>query len=121
VRDRCATGQPLIATLVAILNEGEAGMPGSRGGPQARDQRREILQLEMEYAGVAVSELKRMRELKPENAKLEGRATKLTCRDEPRSACRRVSCTTIRWEDDYRRDPAFAKIRAKLLKAPRLE
>jgi putative transposase len=57
--------------IVGILKESEAGAKTKELCRQARDLRRDVLQLEAKCAGMTVSEARRLRELEHENAKLK--------------------------------------------------
>ena len=57
--------------IVAILKEGEAGMPVAELVRKHGISTATYYNWRSKYAGVAVSELKRMRELETENAKLK--------------------------------------------------
>ena len=57
--------------IVAVLGEGEAGMPVGELCRKHGISNATYYQWKSKYAGVAVSDLKRMRELEAENAKLK--------------------------------------------------
>jgi len=57
--------------IVAILKEGEAGMPVSDLARMHGISRATYFNWRSKYAGVSVNELKRMKELEAENAKLK--------------------------------------------------
>ena len=58
--------------IVAILKEGEAGVPVADLVRKHGISAATYYNWKSKYAGVAVSELKRLRELEAENAKLKG-------------------------------------------------
>jgi putative transposase len=57
--------------IVAILKEGEAGVPIDELTRKHKISRATYFNWRGKYGGVSVSELKRMRELEAENAKLK--------------------------------------------------
>jgi putative transposase len=57
--------------IVAILKEGEAGVPAAELVRKHGISAATYYNWKSKYAGVAVSELKRLRELEAENAKLK--------------------------------------------------
>lgn len=57
--------------IVSILRDGEARHSARRIGAEARHQPRDLLQLEVECAGATIADVKRMKELEAENAKLK--------------------------------------------------
>ena len=57
--------------IVAILKEGEAGVPVSELARKHGISRATYFNWRSKYAGVSVHELKRMKELEAENAKLK--------------------------------------------------
>lgn len=59
------------AQIVAILKEGEAGVPVAEIVRKHGISSATYYNWKSKYAGIAVSELKRMRELETENAKLK--------------------------------------------------
>ena len=54
-------------------NSARAGIRDNDGGcvPQARDQQRYVLQMDGKFGGIEVSDVRRLRALKDENAKLK--------------------------------------------------
>ena len=57
--------------IVAVLREGEAGVPVAELARKHGISRATYFNWRSKYAGVSVNELKRMRELEAENAKLK--------------------------------------------------
>ena len=57
--------------IVAVLREGEAGVPVAELARKHGISRATYFNWRSKYAGVSVSELKRMKELEAENAKLK--------------------------------------------------
>ena len=57
--------------IVAVLREGEAGIPVAELARKHGIGRATYFNWRSKYAGVSVSELKRMKELEAENAKLK--------------------------------------------------
>ena len=57
--------------IVAVLREGEAGVPVAELTRKHGISRATYFNWRSKYAGVSVSELKRMKELEAENAKLK--------------------------------------------------
>jgi len=57
--------------IVAVLKEGEAGVPVAEVTRKHGISRATYFSWRSKYAGVSVSELKRMKELEAENAKLK--------------------------------------------------
>ncbi len=57
--------------IVAILKEGEAGVPVAELARKHGISRATYFNWRSKYSGVSVSELKRMKELEAENAKLK--------------------------------------------------
>lgn len=57
--------------IVAVLKEGEAGVPVAELTRKHGISRATYFNWRSKYAGVSVSELKRMKELEAENAKLK--------------------------------------------------
>lgn len=57
--------------IVAVLKEGEAGVPVAELARKHGISRATYFNWRSKYAGVSVSELKRMKELEAENAKLK--------------------------------------------------
>ncbi len=57
--------------IVAVLREGEAGVPVAEVTRKHGISRATYFNWRSKYAGVSVSELKRMKELEAENAKLK--------------------------------------------------
>ena len=57
--------------IVAVLKEGEAGVPVTELTRKHGISRATYFNWRSKYAGVSVSELKRMKELEAENAKLK--------------------------------------------------
>jgi putative transposase len=57
--------------IVAVLREGEAGVPVSELTRKHGISRATYFNWRSKYAGVSVNELKRMKELEAENAKLK--------------------------------------------------
>jgi putative transposase len=56
--------------IIGVLKE-HRRTGGGRGLPQARDQRRHVLYVALEYGGLEVSEAKRLKALEEENRKLK--------------------------------------------------
>jgi len=53
------------------VEAGRGWHDGRRGLPQGRDQRCDVLRLAQKYAGLMPSEMRRLRQLEDENAKLK--------------------------------------------------
>ena len=63
--------------IVAVLKEGEAGVPVAELARKHGISRATYFNWRSKYAGVSVNELKRMKELEAENAKLKRKYAEL--------------------------------------------
>ncbi|MEO8452829.1 MAG: transposase [Gemmatimonadota bacterium] len=59
------------AQIVVVLQEAEAGLPRRGGSPEARDQSAHLFIWKSKYGGTSVRELRRLKELEAESAKLK--------------------------------------------------